>query len=59
MWMSCCRRCLQFSEFLTKRLRRVEDVGAYYPHRVTYHASCRLGCGTLGVTGLVMGRCGC
>jgi L-lactate dehydrogenase complex protein LldE len=29
----------EFSEFLTKRLG-VEDVGAFYPHRVTYHASC-------------------
>jgi len=32
-------RVYEFSEFLTKRLG-VEDVGAYYPHRVTYHASC-------------------
>jgi L-lactate dehydrogenase complex protein LldE len=29
----------EFSEFLTKRLG-LEDVGAAYPHRVTYHASC-------------------
>ena len=29
----------EFSEFLTKRLS-LNDVGAYYPHRVTYHASC-------------------
>ena len=29
----------EFSEFLTKRLG-LEDVGAFYPHRVTYHASC-------------------
>ena len=29
----------EFSEFLTKKLG-LEDVGAYYPHRVTYHASC-------------------
>jgi L-lactate dehydrogenase complex protein LldE len=29
----------EFSEFLTQRLG-VEDVGAYYPHRVTFHASC-------------------
>jgi L-lactate dehydrogenase complex protein LldE len=27
------------SEFLIDRLG-VEDVGAYFPHRVTYHASC-------------------
>ncbi len=32
-------RVWEFSEFLTKRLG-VEDVGAVYPHRVTYHASC-------------------
>jgi L-lactate dehydrogenase complex protein LldE len=29
----------ELSEFLTDRLK-VEDVGAYFPHRVTYHASC-------------------
>lgn len=29
----------EFSEFLTRRLG-IDDVGAYYPHRVTYHASC-------------------
>ncbi len=32
-------RVWEFSEFLTRRLG-TEDVGAYYPHRVTYHASC-------------------
>jgi L-lactate dehydrogenase complex protein LldE len=32
-------RVWEFSEFLTKCLG-VTDVGAYYPHRVTYHASC-------------------
>lgn len=32
-------RVFEFSEFLTRRLG-VADVGAYYPHRVTYHASC-------------------
>ena len=32
-------RVFEFSEFLIKRLG-VEDVGAYYPHTVTYHASC-------------------
>jgi L-lactate dehydrogenase complex protein LldE len=32
-------RVFEFSEFLVKRLG-LEDVGAYYPHRVTYHASC-------------------
>ncbi len=32
-------RVYEFSEFLTRRLG-LEDVGAYFPHRVTYHASC-------------------
>ncbi len=32
-------RVFEFSEFLTRRLG-LEDVGAAYPHRVTYHASC-------------------
>src|ERR1700758_4066910 len=32
-------RIWEFSEFLTRKLG-LEDVGAYYPHRVTYHASC-------------------
>ncbi|HVC45875.1 MAG TPA: (Fe-S)-binding protein [Terracidiphilus sp.] len=32
-------RVFELSEFLTDRLG-VEDVGAYFPHRVTYHASC-------------------
>jgi L-lactate dehydrogenase complex protein LldE len=32
-------KVFEFSEFLTKRLE-LEDVGAFYPHRVTYHASC-------------------
>jgi L-lactate dehydrogenase complex protein LldE len=32
-------KVFEFSEFLTKRLE-LEDVGATYPHRVTYHASC-------------------
>jgi L-lactate dehydrogenase complex protein LldE len=32
-------RVFELSELLVKKLR-VEDVGAYYPHRVTYHASC-------------------
>ena len=32
-------RIFEFSEFLTERLG-LEDVGAYFPHRVTYHASC-------------------
>ena len=32
-------RAYELSELLVKKLG-VEDVGAYYPHRVTYHASC-------------------
>jgi L-lactate dehydrogenase complex protein LldE len=32
-------RVFEFTELLVDRLG-VEDVGAYYPHRVTYHASC-------------------
>lgn len=32
-------KVFEFSEFLTRRLG-LENVGAYYPHRVTYHASC-------------------
>lgn len=32
-------RIFELSEFLTDHLG-VEDVGAYFPHRVTYHASC-------------------
>ena len=32
-------KIFEFSELLTRCLG-LEDVGAYYPHRVTYHASC-------------------
>jgi L-lactate dehydrogenase complex protein LldE len=32
-------RVYEFSELLVNKLG-LEDVGAYYPHRVTYHASC-------------------
>jgi L-lactate dehydrogenase complex protein LldE len=32
-------KVFEFSEFLTDRLG-LEDVGAFYPHKVTYHASC-------------------
>ena len=32
-------RVFELSEFLVKKLR-VTDVGAYYPHRVTYHPTC-------------------
>ncbi len=41
-------RVFEFSEFLTKQLR-LTDVGGYYPHRVTYHASCH------GLRGLALG----
>src|SRR3712207_9352947 len=32
-------KVFELSEFLVKRLG-VTDVGAYYPHRVTYHPTC-------------------
>ena len=32
-------RVYELSEFLVRRLE-LEDVGAYYPHRVTYHPTC-------------------
>jgi L-lactate dehydrogenase complex protein LldE len=32
-------RVFELSEFLVNKLG-VEDVGAYYPHRVTYHPTC-------------------
>jgi L-lactate dehydrogenase complex protein LldE len=32
-------RCFELSEFLVQRLG-VVDVGAFFPHRVTYHPSC-------------------
>jgi L-lactate dehydrogenase complex protein LldE len=41
-------RVYELSEFLTDKLL-VEDVGAYFPHRVTYHASCH------GLRGLHVG----
>ncbi len=41
-------RVFELSEFLVDRLG-VEDVGAYFPHRVTYHASCH------GLRGLHLG----
>src|SRR5215203_3299648 len=33
------RRFFELSEFLVRKLG-VSDVGAYYPHRVTYHPTC-------------------
>ena len=41
-------RVYELSEFLTDKLE-VEDVGAYFPYRVTYHASCH------GLRGLHVG----
>lgn len=41
-------RVYELSEFLIDRVG-VEDVGAYFPHRVTYHASCH------GLRGLNLG----
>ena len=38
-WKAILPRVFEFSEYLTGELK-IEDVGAYYPHRVTYHASC-------------------
>lgn len=32
-------RVYEFSEFLVQKLQ-ITDVGAYYPHRVTYHPTC-------------------
>jgi len=32
-------RVYEFSEFIVNRLG-ITDVGAYYPHRVTYHPTC-------------------
>jgi L-lactate dehydrogenase complex protein LldE len=33
------KRTFELTEFLTQKLN-LEDVGAYYPHRVTYHPAC-------------------
>ena len=38
---SLSRRSYEFSEFLV-RVLQVEDVGASFPHKVTYHDSCHL-----------------
>jgi len=42
-------RVFELSEFLIDKLG-VEDVGAYFPHKVTYHASCH------GLRGLHLGE---
>jgi L-lactate dehydrogenase complex protein LldE len=41
MAMEAVGRTFEFIEFLTHVLQ-ITDVGAYYPYRVTYHASCHL-----------------
>ncbi len=41
-------RVWEFTEFLSTKLG-LEDVGSYFPHRVTYHASCH------GLRGLALG----
>jgi len=40
-WRQVKDRLFEFSEFLVNVLK-VEDVGASFPHRVTYHDSCHL-----------------
>lgn len=45
---SLAPRVYELSEFLIDK-QGVEDVGAYFPHRVTYHASCH------GLRGLHLG----
>jgi L-lactate dehydrogenase complex protein LldE len=45
---SLAPRVYELSEFLIDK-QGVEDVGAYFPHRVTYHASCH------GLRGLNLG----
>ena len=41
MALSVAARTFEFSQFLVNELH-VTDVGAVYPHKVTYHASCHL-----------------
>lgn len=38
-WMSLRQRVFELSSFLADYLK-VDDTGGYYPHRVSYHASC-------------------
>lgn len=59
-------RIYELTEFLTDVLK-VEDVGAYFPHRVTYHPTCtHCGCCTSGIArhaccgryaGLILSSC--
>jgi L-lactate dehydrogenase complex protein LldE len=39
--LSLSKRTFEFSQFLVQHLR-ITNVGAFFPHRVTYHASCHL-----------------
>ena len=39
--VECAARTFEFTEFLTKVLN-ASDVGAYFPHPVTFHASCHI-----------------
>jgi L-lactate dehydrogenase complex protein LldE len=39
--LEAAERTFEFTEFLT-RVLKVTDVGARFPHRVTYHASCHI-----------------
>jgi L-lactate dehydrogenase complex protein LldE len=41
MALEAAARTFEFSEFLA-RVLHVEDVGAWFPRRVTYHASCHI-----------------
>jgi L-lactate dehydrogenase complex protein LldE len=47
-FQSLLPRVYELTEFLTDKLG-IDDVGAYFPHRVTYHASCH------GLRGLHIG----
>ena len=49
------RRTYELSEFLVDVLG-VTDVGAYFPHRVTYHPTCH---SLRAAAGRRTGRCGC
>ncbi len=37
----CAARTFEFTEFLT-RVLKVTDVGAHFPHKVTYHPACHM-----------------
>ena len=50
----CIPRVFELTEFLVDELG-VEDVGAYFPHRVTYHPTCH----SLRMLHVGDARCGC